>query len=138
MPPPEATPNKETIDLQKPDLTCTPDPTKTRTHGQVVGLENVGRKADGKATGLYNKHRKYSEQWNPWNLFWSADDFQQAESFRQQTKMWIDQHLGHGLDSFKIESFQSADALGKLISATDFGLSDDSWIEDHSHVFGTL
>ena len=92
---PEDTPDKETIDPQKPDLTCTPDPTKTRAHRQVVGVENVGGKEYGKATGLYNKHRKYSEQWNPWHPFRSAQDIQQAQSFSWETKMWIDQHLRH-------------------------------------------
>jgi len=41
-PPPEDSPNKEPIDPQQPDLTCTPDPTKTKAHRQVVGLENAG------------------------------------------------------------------------------------------------
>jgi len=110
-PPPEDTPDEETIDPHKPDLTSTPDPTMTRAHRQVIGVENVGGKAYGKATGLYNKHRKYSEQWNPWHPFQSAHDFEQAQSFSQQTKTQIDQHLRCGLDNFKIESFQSADAL---------------------------
>jgi hypothetical protein len=52
--PPKATPNPEMIDPEKPDLTCTPDPTKTRAHRQVVGVEHAGGKAYGKATGLYN------------------------------------------------------------------------------------
>ena len=56
-PPPQNTPNEEPINPQQPDLTCTPDPTKTQGHGQVVGVENVGGKAYGKATGLYNMHR---------------------------------------------------------------------------------
>jgi len=137
-PPPEDTPNENPIDPHQPDLTCTPDPTKTKAHRQVVGLENVGGKAYGKATGLYNKHRKYSEQWNPWHPFQSAHDFQQAQSFSQQTKTWIDQHLRRGLDNYKIESFQSADALRKLLSELDFGFGNDSWIEDDSHIFGTL
>jgi len=85
-PPPEDTPDEETIDPQKPDLTCSPDPTKTRAHGQMVGVENVGGKAYGKVTGLYNKHHKYSEQWNPWHPFQSAHNFQQAESYRQHMK----------------------------------------------------
>jgi len=110
-PPTEDTPDQETIDTQKSDLTCTSDPTKTRAHRQVVGVENAGGKAYGKATGLYNKHRNYSEQWNPWHPFQSAHDIQQAQLFSQQTKMWIDQHLRRGLDNFNIESFQSADAL---------------------------
>jgi hypothetical protein len=86
-PPPEDTPNEEPIDPQKPDLTCTPDPTRTRAHRQVVGVENAGGKVYGIATGLYNKHLKYSEQWNPRHSFQSAQDFQQAQLFSQQTKM---------------------------------------------------
>jgi hypothetical protein len=101
-------------------------------------VENVGGEAYGKATGLYNKHRKYSEQWNPWHPFRSVHDFQQPQSFSQQTEKWIDHHLRRGLDNFKIESFQSADALRKLLSEINFGLGDESWIEDHSHIFGTL
>jgi len=50
-PPPEDTPNKETIDPQEPDLTCTADQTKTKALRQVVGVENAGGKAFGKATG---------------------------------------------------------------------------------------
>jgi len=110
-PPPEDTPNEEPIDPQKSNLSCTSDPTKTRGHRQVVGVENAGGKAYGKATGLYNKHRKYLEQWNPWHPFQSAHDFQQAQSFSQQTKTWINQHLRRGLDNFKVESFHSTDAL---------------------------
>jgi hypothetical protein len=136
--PPEDTLNEETIDPRKPDLTSTPDPTKTRAHWQVVGVENAGRKTYGKATGFYNKHRKYSEQWNPWHPFETAHDLQQAQSFSQETQTWIDQHLRHGPDNFNIESFQSANALQKLLSRLHFGLADDSWIEDHLHIFGTL
>jgi hypothetical protein len=109
--PPEDPPKEEPIDPQQPDLTCTPDPTKTKAHWQVVGLENAGGTAYGKATGLYNKHRKYSEQWNPWHPFRSAPDLQQAQSFSQQMKPWIDQHLRRGLNNYKMESFQSAGAL---------------------------
>ena len=137
-PPPEDTPDDETIDPQKPDQPCSPDPTKTKAHRQVVGVENAGGKAYGKATGLYNKHHKYSERWNPWHPSQSAHDFQQAQSFSQQTKTWIDQHLTCGLDNFNIESFQSPDALRMLLSRLDFGLANDSWIEDHLHIFGTL
>jgi len=137
-PPPEDTPDEETTDPQTPDLTCTPSPTKTKAHRQVVGVEHVGGKTYGKATGLYNKHHKYSAQWNPWHPFQSAHDFQQAQSFSQQTKMWIDKHVRHGLDNFKIESFKSADALQKLLSQFSFGLGGESRIRDHSHIFGTL
>jgi hypothetical protein len=97
------TPDEGMIDPQKPVLTCTPDPTKTRAYRQIVGVDNAGGKAYGKATGLYNKHRMYLEQWNPWLPFQSANDFQQAESLSQQTKTGIDQHLTCGLDNFNIK-----------------------------------
>jgi len=103
----------------------------TTADRQVLGEENAGGKAYGNATGLYNKHRKYSEQWNPSHPFQSGHDFQQTQSLSQQTTMWIDQHLRRGLHIFEIESFQSADALRKVLSALNFGLGDDSWIEDH-------
>jgi hypothetical protein len=137
-PPPENTPDEETIYPQKPDLTCTPNPTKTKTHRQVVGVANAGGKAYGKATGLYNKHRKDSEQWNPWHPFPSAQNLQQIKSLSQQTKTWLDQHLTHGLHNVKIGSIQCADTLQKLLSELEFGLGDDSWIDDHSHNVGTL
>jgi hypothetical protein len=87
---------------------------------------------------LYNKHRKYSEQWNPWHPFQSAYDFQQGQSFHQQLEMWINRHLGCGLDNLKIESFQSADTLRMILSQHDFRLGDASCIEDYSHIFGLL
>jgi len=99
---------------------------------------NVGGKAYGKATGLYNKHRKYSEQWNPWYPFQSAHNFQQVQSFRQQMDTSIAQNLRCGLDHFTIESFQLADTVWKLLSEVDFGLGNDSWIENQSLIFTTL
>jgi hypothetical protein len=77
-PPPQDTHNKEPIDTLQHVFTCTPDPRKAKAHTQVVGVENVGGKANGKATGLYNNHRQYSEQWNPWHPFWSSYNFLQA------------------------------------------------------------
>jgi len=134
----EITSDEETIDPQTPDLTWTPDPSKMRAHRQVVGVENVWGKAYGKATGLYSKHRKYSEQWNPWHPFQSAHDFEQAQSFSQQKKSWIDQHLMREQDKFKTESFQLVDAQHKLLSELNFRLGDNHWIPDLSLVFGTL
>jgi hypothetical protein len=93
---------------------------------KVVGVENAGGRAYGKATGLYNKHRKYSPEWNPWHQFWSAHDFQQAESMSQHIQTSINHHLSHSLDNFNIESSQSEDALPKLLSGLDFRHSDDS------------
>jgi hypothetical protein len=51
-PPPEYTVNRDTVDPQKTDLTCTTDPKKPRAHRQVVGVANAGGMAYGKATGL--------------------------------------------------------------------------------------
>jgi len=61
VPPPEDTPDDETIDPQKPDLTSTPDPTKTEAYRQGIGVEKAVWKAYGKATGLCNKHYKCLE-----------------------------------------------------------------------------
>jgi len=85
-PPLEVTHKKEPIDLQQPDLTCTSNPIKTKAHRQGVGVEHAWGKAYGKATGLHNKHQKYSEQWDLSYPFWSAHDFQQAQSFRAEKK----------------------------------------------------
>jgi hypothetical protein len=137
-PPPEVILNEDSIDAEQPDVTCTPDPTKTKTKLKVFGTENAAGKAYGTAPGLSTKHRKYSEQWNPWYPVRSAHNYQQAASFSQQMKTWIVEHLRRGLDNFKVESFQSADALGKLLSKVDFRLRDDSWIEDDLHIFITL
>jgi len=137
-PPPEVTPTEGRIEPKVPDPTCTPVPTNTNTHRQVDGVENARGQAYGKATGLYNKHRKCSDHWNPSHPFRSAHDFHLAQSFSQQTKTWIDQHPRRGPDNFKIESFQSEDTLQKLLSELVFGLGDDSWIEDDTHMFGTF
>jgi len=137
-PPQEDTPNEESIDTDQPDLPCTPDPTRAKVHRLVVGVENVGGNAYGKATGLYNKHQKCSERWNPWQPFWAVHNIHRAHSFSRQMKSWIDQHRRCGLDSFKIGSFHSAEALQKILSEFHFELGDDSWINDDSHIFRTL
>lgn len=54
-PPHEDTSDKDTIDHQKPHLTGTPEPTKIKTQRHVGAVENMGRKAYSKATGLCNK-----------------------------------------------------------------------------------
>jgi len=50
----------------------------------------------------------------------------------------IDQHLRHELDNYKIESLKSSDTRQNLLWELDFGLGDDSWIDDDPHIFGTL
>lgn len=129
-PPPEDTPCKKPTDTPNPDLTCTPHPTKIMTDGEVIGEQNARGTAYGKATTSYNKHYKYSELWNPWNRFWSAHDFPPAQISGQQTKTWINQHLRHGLDIVRIESFHCPDALSKLLSELNFGLGDNIWNDD--------
>jgi len=136
-PPPDDTPDEKTINHQKLDLTCIPNSINTLAHRQVAGVEYAVGKAYGKATGLYNKHRKYSEQWNPWHPCRSSHDLQLAESFTQQTKMWIHQHLRHGLDDLNMKSCLSEDPLSELHSRLNIELGDDCSIEDFSHIFGT-
>jgi len=85
VPQPEDYPDEETIDPQMPDQTCTPDGTKMRAPRQVVGVDTVGGKANGKPTVLYNKHRKYSEQWIAWHPFQSTNNVPQAQTLCQQT-----------------------------------------------------
>jgi len=67
-PPPDAAPDVVHIDPQQPDLTWTPDSSKLKANREVVGVDNGWGEAYGKATELYNKHRKYSKQSNPWHL----------------------------------------------------------------------
>jgi len=50
--------------------------------------------------------------------------------------MWIEQNFRHGLDNFKIDSLQTRDTLRKILSQLDSVHGDDSWIEDHSYIFG--
>jgi hypothetical protein len=123
--PPEVTPNKKSIHTQRPDLTGTPDPTKTRAHIKVVGVNNVGGIAYGKATELYNKYRKYSEQCTPWHPFQSAHNIEQVQSGSQNTNVWIWHHLRGGLHQFKIESFRSADTAPKHLSGNNFRIAED-------------
>jgi len=52
--------------------------------------------------------------------------------------MLIDLQPKPGLDNFDIEPFQSADALWMILSELDFGLCEDSCIEDDSHIYQTL
>jgi len=137
-PPPAGSTNEEPRDSQQPEHTCTPHPPKIKVLGQVVGVENVGGTAYGKATGLYNKHRKYSDHWNPWHPFQSTHDIQHAQLFSQQTNGRMDQDHSHGQDTYKIKTLQSADALQKLLSELDSGISNDHWIYDGSHIIRTL
>jgi len=137
-PPPRDTPDDDPIDPQQPDHTCTPDPTKTKAHRKVVGVENAEGEAYGKATGFYNNHQKYSTQLNPWHQYLSAHDIQQAHLFSQQRKTWIDWHQRRRLDDIQIESCTTAYRLQMLLSELDFVLSDPSWIDDNSYIFRTL
>jgi len=41
-PPPEDTPDEETVECQKPDLACTPDATKRYVHRQGITVRKVG------------------------------------------------------------------------------------------------
>jgi len=55
-------PNQEPIHSHQPDVTCTPDPIKTKAHRKEVGVENTQGIGHSKATELYNKDWIYTEQ----------------------------------------------------------------------------
>jgi len=98
-------------------------------HWNVVAVDNPDGKGYHKPIGLYNKHCKYSEQWNPSHPFQSAYNIQQTLSFIQETVLPIDQHLACGLQNFKIESCESVDAVQKLHTALDSGCSMHIWLK---------
>jgi hypothetical protein len=50
----------------------------------------------------------------------------------------MDQHLRRALYNITYQSVQSAGAMQKLLPELNFGLCNDSWIDDDSHIFGTL
>jgi len=64
----------------------TPDPTQITAQRQVVRVENVGGKAAGNATGLYNKHCIYTEGSNSEHPFSSEHPFNR---FNFQTNKWL-------------------------------------------------
>lgn len=78
-PPPADAPDEQTIDPQQHHLTCTPETTKTKAYRWIVRVENAGGKAYGKAIRLYNKHRRFSEQWNSRHPFLLAHNFEHAQ-----------------------------------------------------------
>jgi hypothetical protein len=62
-PPPEVTTDEETIHPQMINLPCTSNRSKMKGCRQVVEVENAGGKTYDKTCGLYNKYRKYLQQW---------------------------------------------------------------------------
>jgi len=53
-------------------------------------------------------------------------------------KSWLSHCPKYGLDNVMIEALHWADTMRKLHSELHFGLSDNSHIEDHLHLFQTL
>jgi hypothetical protein len=72
VPTPADNPHNETVVTQMADPKCTPHPTKLMACTESVGEENAGVTVFGKATGLYNRNRKYSELLSPYYPFWSS------------------------------------------------------------------
>lgn len=66
-PPLEDAPDEDAIHPQIPALSCTTNLRKTKGQRKVVEVENAQGKPCGKATALYIKYCKSSEQWNPWH-----------------------------------------------------------------------
>jgi len=75
VPSTQDTPAIAVMNTQQPHLTSILHPPQTKAHWVVVGLENAAGTGCSKATGLYNKHRKYSELWNARHPFWTTLDF---------------------------------------------------------------
>ena len=94
----------------EPNLTCTPNPFKTATFCTVYGPETAG-KIYGPALTTYNKYLK--PNWNPWNPFRTAADFQLGRFMLEHglSKTAIDQYLDKGLDYDHTQSFNNADEL---------------------------
>jgi hypothetical protein len=63
-----------------PDQTSTLHRTKSNGRGHVVGVEYAGEKPYSEASGLYDQHRKFTEQRNQWRPCQSAHDFQHIQS----------------------------------------------------------
>jgi hypothetical protein len=85
-PPAEDPPNEESNYPELSSLTFTPDPTMTKAHRQVVGVDYVGGNANAKESRLYSKHRNFSERWSLWHRFRSVHDLQPPPSFSQEIK----------------------------------------------------
>ena len=111
-------------------------PARIVNYSAVVEGSEAGRVL-GIAESLYDKHRKYGSDWNPWHPFANAFDYQQARALSTQKKSWIDDYLRGGLDCFRTTSFQSASELWELLRDLDFGLGANSWNEAAGH-HGTI
>jgi len=83
-PPSDNTLDTETIDPQKPHQRSFPKLTAIQIYKNIVGVDNVGEISYGKATGLYNKHHKHSEQYNLSHLVGSAQNFNKLNCFDSQ------------------------------------------------------
>jgi len=107
-------------------------------HREVVGVEDTLLQVYNKAVELYNKYHRNSEQWIPCYWFRSTQGSKPAQSVSKQMKTCINCYCRHDRDNCKLVSFQSAEALQKPLIKVHFGLSNDSWIEDHSQNFRIL
>ena len=65
---------------------------RTVYHSAIFEYLQAGRTL-GVAHSLYDKHRKYGSEWNPWYPFASAFDYQQARALSSQRKTWVDEYL---------------------------------------------
>ena len=82
---------------------------------------------EGEARSLYNKHWK--PNWNPWNPFANAFDYQHIYALDIQNKTWISHYLQQGLNDFRMTSFQTASEFWKLLRCLNFRLGAESWLQ---------
>ena len=89
------------------DLTCLPDPNKTRYHPREAG------RSYGAADGIYHNYLDTDWNLNPWYPFRNAKDFELGCWMLKSglTKGSIDEYLQCRLDDNRCILFQTADKL---------------------------
>jgi hypothetical protein len=109
-----------------PDLTCTPDTTRTIRYSDVHGPDSVGR-IYGPAESIYSKHM--SGNWNPWSPFYNEKEYELVQWFIEHdlSKTAIQDYTKLKSGKKNCRSFRSADECWSLIECSEFGLRPESW-----------
>ena len=102
-------------ELEDPDLTCLPHPSKTQYHPCEAG------RSSGTASGIYCEY--LGADWNPWHPFQSAKDFVLGWWMLRSglTKESIDEYLQRRPDRDRCTSFQTADELWSIFESVEHG-----------------
>ena len=108
-----------------PDRTCLAHPSKTQDHPCEAG------RSYSTGSGIYREHLVVD--WNPWQLFRSAKDFELGWWMLRSglTKGLIDEYLQCGLDGNRCTSFQTADELWSLFKSVEHGFGSQVGLRSH-------